>query len=329
MHFVIYGAGAVGGVIGSHLFRVGIPTTLVARGAHLEAIQARGLALDTANGLCTLPIPAVRSAAEIEWRDDSVVLLCVKSHQTEQALNDLLAHAPRDTPVVSAQNGVANEQTILRRFQRTYAICVVLPATHLEPGLVVQGSGRVPGILDVGRFPSGTDSLAESVAAHLRAASFGSEVRDDIMAWKYRKLIRNLGNGVDAGFRRGPAADLLHSSACAEGEAVLAAAGIDVVSDEVDAARRTGHIIRRRILDDAGTSTWQSVARGTDGIEIDYLAGEIVLLGRLYGVPTPVNELIQSTTTRLAREQLPAGSLDPVAALQALGLASAGEALSA
>jgi 2-dehydropantoate 2-reductase len=198
MHFVIYGAGAVGGVIGSHLFRAGIPTTLVARGAHLEAIQTRGLVLDTADGPSTFHIPAVRGAAEVEWRDDSVVLLCMKSHQTAVALDDLQAHAPQSPPVVSAQNGVANERAVLRRFPRTYAICVVLPATHLKPGLVIQRSSQAPGVLDVGRFPSGSDALAEAIAADLRAATFRSEAREDIMAWKYRKLIRNLGNGVDA-----------------------------------------------------------------------------------------------------------------------------------
>lgn len=48
MHFVIYGAGAVGGVIGAHLALAGVPTTLVARGAHLQAIRDHGLLLDTA-----------------------------------------------------------------------------------------------------------------------------------------------------------------------------------------------------------------------------------------------------------------------------------------
>jgi 2-dehydropantoate 2-reductase len=122
---------------------------------------------------------------------------------------------------------------------------------------------------------------------------------------------------------------VLFSRARAEGEAVLAAAGIDLVSDAADDDRRAGNIVRRSTLDDGGHSTWQSVARGADGVEIDYLAGEIVLMGRLYGVPTPVNELIQSATARLAREHLPAGSLDAVAALRALGLSSTEGALTA
>jgi 2-dehydropantoate 2-reductase len=57
------------------------------------------------------------------------------------------------------------------------------------------------------------------------------------------------------------------------------------------------------------SSSWQSLARGTGTIEADYLNGEIVLLGRLYGVPTPVNVLLQQVANRMAREGLPPGSM--------------------
>ncbi|MYR07797.1 2-dehydropantoate 2-reductase [Gordonia sp. SID5947] len=320
MHFVIYGAGAVGGVIASHLVRSGSSTTVVARGAHLQAIRDRGLVLDTAEGSESQMVTAAANAAEVEWTDNSVVLLCVKSQQTAAALDDLQAHAPRTTPMVSAQNGVANESALLRRFPEVYSICVMLPATHLEPGVVVQGSAATAGILDVGRFPTGTDGVAENISRHLRAASFESRPRGDIMAWKYRKLLLNLGNGVDATYRRdGDAHGELMRRARREGEAVLAAAGIDVVSEADDRARRGNHIVRRDTGEDSlVSSTWQSVARGAHDVEIDYLSGEIVLLGRLHGVATPVNELVQSETTRLVTEGLEPSSLDPQAALDRL-----------
>ncbi|AZG47224.1 ketopantoate reductase family protein [Gordonia insulae] len=320
MRFVIFGAGAIGGVIGAHLFRAGIPTTVIARGAHLEAIRGQGLVLDTADGRHTCAVTAAANASEVDWTDDSVVLLCVKSQQTAAALDDLQAHAPQATPIVSAQNGVANESAILRRFGNTYSICVMLPALHLEPGVVVQGSSAAPGILDVGRFPSGSDEVAESISDHLRRATFQSQTRDDIMAWKYRKLMLNLGNGIDATFHRDGDADLeLMRRARDEGEAVLAAAGIDVVSTAIDKERRGDFIVRRDTGEDSlESSTWQSVARGARESEIDYLTGEIVLLGRLHGVPTPVNELVQAETTRVVIEGLEPGTLDPRAALNRL-----------
>ncbi len=252
------------------------------------------------------------------WTDDTVVLLTVKSQQTQDALEDLAAHAPARTPVVSAQNGVANEQAILRRFQDVYSICVMLPSAHLEPGVVAQKCSPTPGILDIGRIPRRTDDLDEAIAADLRRAGFESQPRPDIMAWKYRKLVLNLGNGVDAVCAAGEAADELVRRARDEGDLVLRHAGVVVVSPEEDAERR-GDVLRSG---DAawqpGGSTWQSVQRGAGSVEIDYLSGEIVLLGRLHGIPTPVNELLQRVVAEVAREGGPPRSVDAAALLARL-----------
>ena len=184
MRYLVYGAGAVGGVIGAHLHLAGTHVTLVARRTHLAAIRRDGLVIDRSEGREAVPVAAVAGAAETEWDSDTVVLLCVKGHQTAAALDDLAAHAPSETVVVSAQNGIDNEPAILRRFEATYGICVMLPATHLEPGVVVQKCHPTPGILDLGRVPDGTDATAEAIAADLRDAGFESVPRPDIMAWK-------------------------------------------------------------------------------------------------------------------------------------------------
>lgn len=322
MRFVIYGAGAIGGVIGAHLALSGAETTLVARGEHLRAMREHGLVLDTADGRQSVSTALASNASEVNWDDDAVVLLAVKSQQTAAAIDDLRAHMPANTPVVSAQNGVANERELLRVFPHVYSLCVMLPALHLEPGVVVQGSSNRPGILDVGRYPSGTDEVTQAISSTLRTATFLSEPRPDIMAWKYRKLIMNLVNGIDASFRNdGDAFDELVQRARAEGERVLEVAGIDVVSEATDQDRRGDAIVRRDTGENSlGSSTWQSVARGSGSVETDYLSGEIVLLGRMYGVPTPVNALVQNETNRLAREGRSAASSDARAALS--GLAS-------
>ena len=86
---------------------------------------------------------------------------------------------------------------------------------------------------------------------------------------------------------------------------MLAAAGIDHVTDAEDKARR-GDWLRLAPVGNGrrpGGSTWQSLARGTP-VEVDYLNGEIVLLGRLHGVPAPVNEMLQ----RAAHEAAAAGA---------------------
>lgn len=107
--------------MGGLLHRAGVDVTLVARGEHFRAIQDAGLGLDTPDGVLTLDVPAVEDASQVAWTEDTVVLLSVKGQQTEAALEDLAAYAPPGTPVVSLQNGVANEPRIWRRSARTYA----------------------------------------------------------------------------------------------------------------------------------------------------------------------------------------------------------------
>lgn len=139
------------------------------------------------------------------------------------------------------------------------------------------------------------------LAATLEAATFGSIPRADIMSWKYRKLLMNLGNAVEAVCGRDAR---LGEMVRAEGEAVLAAAGITVVSTEEDLARRGDALKIQPVGDEPhrpGGSSWQSLQRGTGTIETDYLTGEIVLLGRLHGVPTPANQALQQAAAEMAR----------------------------
>ena len=320
MRYVVYGVGAVGGVIAGHLHRTGHEVTLVARGSHLEAIRARGLRVDTYAATHVVDAPADDSVAGVAWTDDTVVVIAVKSQHTPVVLADLVRHSPPGTPVLTAQNGVANETEALRRFARTYGVLVMLPATHLEPGVVVQKCHPLPGMLDLGRVPGGRDDLCEAVAADLRGAGFGSVVRDDVMAWKHRKLLMNLGNAVDATCAPGDAADELIALAQAEGEATLVGAGIPVVSAAADLERR-GDVLQPRPTGQPprGGSTWQSLSRGADGTEVDHLTGEIVLQGRLHGLTTPVNALVLDAVHDVVRRGAPPRSLDAGELLARLG----------
>lgn len=319
MRYVVYGAGAVGGVVGGHLARAGIVTTLIDRGEHLVRMQAHGLVLDTGAGRHVVHTATAASAAEIDWAHDVVVLLAIKSHQASAALADLASHAPSDTPIVCLTNGVATEPAALRRFPRVSGISAMLLASHVEPGVVVANNHPVPGIVDIGRFPAGSDAVDEAVALDLRTAGFSSETSTEIMAWKYRKLVMNAGNGVDATCQPGTAADELIRLAEAEAKSVVQTAGLPLVP-ATQVWERCAEVLSVRedspVSD--GHSTWQSIERGNRETEIDYLAGEVVLLGRLHGVPTPACELVQRSTADLARRGDAPRSLDPAELLARL-----------
>ena len=238
MRFIVYGAGAIGGIVGGRLAQHGYDVVLVARGEHHDAIRDSGLRIDGPDSSVTLAIPVVDSPTGIEFRADDVVLLCVKSQDTEAALTALEAIAPLTTAVVCVQNGVANERTTLRRFANVYGVCVVCPALHLEPGVVEAHAAPTTGILDLGRYPHGTDPTAAAISTAFASSTFASVPRADIMRWKYGKLLNDLSNAIDALCGPDPHGGELGRRARAEGEACLAAASIDAVSREEDAERR-------------------------------------------------------------------------------------------
>jgi 2-dehydropantoate 2-reductase len=311
MRFAIYGAGAVGGVIGGRLCEHGHDVVLIGRGQQLTAIRDHGLRLESPGGSATLHLPIVESPNQIAWANDDVVLLTMKTQDTAGALRDLAASAPAGIPLVCTQNGVENERLALRWFENVYGICVMCPAGYLTPGVVQAWSYPVSGLLDIGRYPSGSDETAKAIAAALSTSTFQSEVRSDIMRWKYGKLLMNLGNAIEAlcgiPARSGP----VPAMARQEGIDCLSAAGIDFVPESEDKARR-GDLLRIGVIEGKsrqGGSSWQSLFRQTRHIEADYLNGEIVLLGRRHGIPTPVNAALQRLANQLAASGRPPGSM--------------------
>jgi 2-dehydropantoate 2-reductase len=311
VRYVILGAGAIGGTIGGRLIECGHEVVLVARGPHYDALANGGLELRSPSGTVVLEASVVNDVGAVELGTGDVVVVTVKSQDTVAAVDALAAVAPADLPVVCAQNGVANERAALRRFPNVYAMCVMLPAVYLEPGVVAAHGAPRAGILDIGRYPDGVDALAERVAADLEGAGFSSRPVATPMRAKYQKLLMNLANAFQAVAGNDPGWGDLYTRARAEAEACYDAAGIDRASDEEDRERREGVMTAQPIdgQPHAGGSSWQSMARGTGTIEVDYLNGEIVLLGRLHGVPTPVNAMIQRVATRAARERRPPASV--------------------
>lgn len=300
MPFVVFGAGAIGAVVGARLHQAGHRVTLVARGAHLAALRRRGLRLESPDRAEVVTVPTVGEPSAVDWSEDQVVLLAIKSQHTQAALAALAASAPSRTPIVCLQNGIANEPAALRLFANVYGVSVACPTSFVQPGVAQAWSAPVTGLLDVGRYPSGTDHICEDVARALASATFDAHSIGDIRRWKHRKLLTNLGNAIEAvcgpHARQGRLGDLL----VAEGEAVLSVAGLEAATADEDRNRRAD-LLRLGTINKAtrpGGSSWQSVHRRTGNIETDYLNGEIVLLGRTHAVPTPANELMQ----QLARE---------------------------
>ncbi len=333
--YVIIGAGAIGGSVGGRLHQAGRDVVLVARGEHLDALRRGGLRVRTPDEDVTLDVAAVGGPEELELTPDDVLVLATKTQQAEAALRtwaDVEVHAGGRVvgasgallPVLTALNGVAAESMAQRWFTRVIGVCVWMPSVHLTAGEVIIRGGPRSGMLHLGSVPPGRErELVATVAADLEAANFDAPQPDDVMPWKYRKLISNLANGLQALIGPGGGSQDLATALEHEARDVLAAAAIEVTPDAEEAAARAAGFSMHHVPgvpDDVGGSTWQSLQRGTGNVETDYLNGEIARIAHGLGREAPLNARLASLVRRAAaRGQRPgAVTADEVAA--ALGL---------
>jgi 2-dehydropantoate 2-reductase len=231
-----------------------------------------------------------------------------------------LGRAGERLPIVMATNGVAAEDLALRYFGRVFGVCVWSPAARLVPGEVVVKGTPVSGVLHVGRVPTPSSPDDEALLAQLdedwTAARFTVHRPPDVMPWKYRKLISNLGNVFEA--LVGTVSDVKQLLAAADAEAreVLDAAGIVYTSDEEEAAARaTGFSVRPvpGVDQYLGGSTWQSLTRSTGDVETDYLNGEIAAIAHRHGLAAPLNDRLSALGRAAARRGSRPGDLTPAA----------------
>jgi 2-dehydropantoate 2-reductase len=323
VRYIVIGAGAVGAGIGGSLHHAGVDVVLVARGDHLAALQRNGLEMVTPTDTRRVWVRATTGPEEIALTPDDVLVLTTKTQQAEAALVQWAdvpvaggGTAGERLPLLTALNGVASEWLALRYFARVYGACVWMWANHTVPGRVILSGSPTLGMFHIGRVPASatTDAdgpLLQTLRQEWAKAALDVRVPADVMPWKYRKLITNLGNAYQALVGDAKGMGPLIREAVSEGREVLAAAGIEMTPDEVEAEARTAYTVvdlsaREGFL---GGSTWQSLVRGTGNVETDYLNGEIVLIARQHGMDAPVNARIASLVRQAATRGAAAGTM--------------------
>jgi len=292
MRFIVYGVGAIGGTFAAALARAGHEVVGIARGKMLEAMRANGgLTFRAVGGTQLVTFDVVGEPGEIAFRPDDVIFLCMKGQDTAAALEALRAAGVTTQAIICAQNGVNNERAALRLFPNVYGMTVMLPADYVTPGEVICYGTPKLGLVDLGRYPQGLDDNVAAIAAAMDSAGFAAFPLEHVMQSKYGKLRENLGNVVEAALGHGARSGTLMAPIQAEADRVYDAAGIERIAIGNADPRRKG-LMELGAVEGAtrtGGSSIQSLKRGTGTIETDYLNGEIVLLGRLHGVPTPLN----------------------------------------
>jgi 2-dehydropantoate 2-reductase len=299
---VVLGAGAVGGSIGGMLCEAGHDITLIARGEHGVMMRRRGLSVRLPDRSFVVHPRCEAQCRDFDWRQGDVVLLATKLQDAEQALDDLVAAAGPDVPVVCAVNGIDGERWAAQRFATVLSMLVWLPASHLQPGEVLLHAEGCYGVLDTGPC-RGKDAqrLCEQLCGGLRSVGFDAIVRPDIARWKLAKWITNLGGAAQALVVDGW--QLVANAARAEGEAVLRRAQLERVPTHELIARVAG--VRPAQVDGKyreGGSTWQSRARGQP-LESHWIEGAMARFAAEHGVPAPINSALAeaASSQRLLR----------------------------
>jgi len=304
--YVIVGPGAVGGSIAIELHKAGIPVIVVARGIEHETIAARGIRYLTPGGEEFVRVESAGSPADVVLSENDVLVLATKSQDTEVALREwawqpvvkadgTIGSAAQDLPLLTLQNSITNERTALRWFRKVYGGVLAFPVDKKDVAEVTSYSSSLLGLIWFGTYPQGSDEFIESVAADFGRARLGTAVVDNIANYKATKLAYNTVNSIEPVFAPSDLRDELKQSLHDEAWDVLSAAGFSKVELwDADTGLNHDLLVIGEVEGEprSGNSTWQSYQRGAT-VETDFLNGDIVLLGRLHGVPTPLNEAVQ------------------------------------
>lgn len=291
----VVGAGAVGCYYGGMLARAGAPVTLVGRAVHVDAIRRDGLILEIGGTREQVTATAATDVAAIA--DARLVLVCVKSGDTEATARAMAPHLARDALVVSLQNGVDNARRMRPLLSAQVLACVVYVGCEMAGPGHVRHMGR--GDLVIGGEP-GSEAAARAaayVAAIFVRAGVPCTVAADIDADLWGKLIVNCAYNPLSALTRLPYGPMTASPWSREIMPQVVAEAIAVA--HADGVRlRTDGLLERVLALGASmpgqiSSTAQDIGHGK-ATEIDALNGYVARRGEALGVPTPVNRTLHA-----------------------------------
>ncbi|HWR87125.1 MAG TPA: 2-dehydropantoate 2-reductase [Acidiferrobacterales bacterium] len=321
MKICVVGAGAIGGMMGAKLALAGEDVTLIARGAHLEAIRQNGLKLIEEDGAEHVARQVKATSRLSEAGAQDIVILALKAHQVEPIAAELPALFGPDTIVVTTQNGIPwwyfqkhggefegrrvetvdPSGTLMASVEVERILgCVVFPAAEIvSPGVVrvIEGNRFPVGELD------GTESeRVKMVAALFAKAGFKSPVLKNVRGEIWLKLWGNLSFNPISALTHSTLVDIcqfpltrqLAANMMTEAQTIANKLGIEFrvsLEKRIAGAENVGK---------HKTSMLQDIEIGR-AIEIDALVGAVVELGRLTQTPTPHIDAVYACVKLLAK----------------------------
>jgi 2-dehydropantoate 2-reductase len=294
MHFVILGSGAVGGYYGAKLARAGQRVTFIARGAHLAALRERGMEI-VAPEVESFTIRAEATDDPRQAGTPDVVLLAVKTYDNRTVLPMLPPMMGPSTVVLTLQNGVDSVERLAPILGDDAMIggATYVVTTIARPG-VIRHTGTIAKV-HCGRLDGRPDAVLAGYVEQMQAANIDITLTEHMRVDLWKKFVLLSGtSGITASTRqpmgvirededmRALFYNLMHETI-----AVGRASGVTFPPDfpaELD-----------RLVPGFPPTMKASMANDLDAgnrLELDWLAGKVVALGRKYGVPTPAQEAV-------------------------------------
>ncbi|MGH2828630.1 MAG: ketopantoate reductase family protein [Actinomycetota bacterium] len=293
MKLAVFGTGGLGGYYGGRLAAAGADVHLIARGAHLEALRANGLRIESPKGDLHVDLPATNDPAEIGPCE--YVLFSVKSFDTGAVAARLQPLIRDDTAVLSFQNGIDNEDKIARAVggQHVLGGAAYIFSTIREPGVIAHTGGPariVFGELDGSRSERGLRLLDQFLKADIDAEL--SEEIERVLWDKFAFICAQAGMTAAVRLPIGEVRAVKESrgafrSIVEEVCAVAAAEGIELPDDTADR-----HVSFAEGLEPTGYSSLHDDLTKGRRMELDALHGTILRRAGRHGIPVPVSQAI-------------------------------------
>jgi len=291
MNIVVMGAGAIGSLFGAFLSKKN-DVVLIGRSSHVNAIDQKGLTIKGKTQL-NVKIRAVDSVDKISFLPD-LLIITVKSYDTESAIKEVKSSIGDDTIVMSLQNGLDNIEKIEKHVSREKIIACI--TTHgvvfSEPGFIKHtGIGKTI----LGALTSGNTLNPGSIANMLSDAGIKTTVSDDIIKEIWIKAIVNSSiNPLTALFncKNGYLLENLIlentlEKICEESTSIASAYGVDV--NHSDMIRKTKEVVKETY--ENHSSMLQSILQSKK-TEIKSINSKIVEIGRKHNIKTLMNEIL-------------------------------------
>jgi len=295
MKIVVMGSGGVGGFYGGRLAHAGCDVTFIARGAHLAAMREHGLTIENeAQG--NIHVPKVRVTDDPSTLEPAdLVIIAVKLWDTEAAARAVKQLVGPDTAVLSLQNGVIKDDILRREFgERAVMGGVAYVGTHVARPGVIRQTGTLQRLV-FGEYDCRRSVRAEALLEALLRAGIAAELSSDIRRTLWEKYVFLVGlSGTTATMR----ATLGPIRANPQTRAFL----LDLMRETVAIGRAHGVALpedyaeqRLAFADtlaaDMTSSLHHDLEHGNP-LEVAWLSGGVVELGKAVGVPTPANRAV-------------------------------------